>query len=209
MLGGRWSELRELRENERDEKGEHTTQNRWHSWPCPVRLLVASFFLLLRAAFYITVATYNLAKWGEGLNNTIYSRCTSCKHVASRVVHWHDRCDSCRLSRQRLEVSSVGRSRAFRAQRVSHRYTSKGVILVVALVECRTRTKSYRLFGERNWIGRLFAMAVAILSDIARQTADLDVVMSGFHFQHSTRNFPTMRHRDYPHTIPDLLTYHL
>ena len=56
----------EFRENERDEKGENanTTQNRWHSWPCPVRLLGGLSFTVLRAAFYIILNRYSLAKRG-------------------------------------------------------------------------------------------------------------------------------------------------
>jgi hypothetical protein len=58
----------------RRKRGKTQTQNRWHSWPCPVRLFGGLFFTVLRATFYITLATYNLAKWGEGLNNPTYIR---------------------------------------------------------------------------------------------------------------------------------------
>ena len=56
----------EFRENERDEKGEdaNATQNRWHSWPCPVRLLGGLLFTVLHAAFYIILDSYSLAKRG-------------------------------------------------------------------------------------------------------------------------------------------------
>ena len=54
----------EFRENETDERGGNMTQNRWHSWPCLVRLLVGLSFTVLRVAFYIILNRYSLAKRG-------------------------------------------------------------------------------------------------------------------------------------------------
>ena len=45
------------RENERDERGGNATQNRWHLWPCPVRLLDGLLLSVLRAGFYIILNT--------------------------------------------------------------------------------------------------------------------------------------------------------